>query len=81
MIRFFVLLELTEPADTENRSFLSRCKNMKQAILNVFSKNRDLKFFLKYALIVTTAFYQNGKPNDIALNKRRIYSHMYSGEK
>jgi len=31
MIRFFVLLKLTEPADTENRSFLSRCKNMKQA--------------------------------------------------
>jgi len=31
MIRFFVLLELTELADTENRSFLSRCKNMKQA--------------------------------------------------
>ena len=23
MIRFFVLLELTEPADTENRSFFS----------------------------------------------------------
>ncbi|WP_418834258.1 hypothetical protein, partial [Ruminococcus sp.] len=49
--------------------------------INVFSKNRDLKFFLKYALIVTTAFYQNGKPNDIALNKRRIYSQIYSGEK
>jgi len=32
-----------------------------------------LKFFLKYALIVTTAFYQNGKPNDIALNEREKF--------